>query len=101
MLRTEMIARSLGGQRVGSGWMARCPAHDDHEPSLSILAAPDGKVLVCCHAGCEQAAVIAALRTRGLWGPQPLDSTTVPDLGKRSGVEPEHSQVDRSETALA
>jgi hypothetical protein len=47
--------------------MARCPAHDDHEPSLSIRQADDGKVLVRCHAGCDQVAVIEALRARGLW----------------------------------
>src|SRR5438094_550718 len=34
--------------------MARCPAHDDREPSLSIREGDHGKVLVCCHAGCEQ-----------------------------------------------
>ena len=47
--------------------MARCPAHDDRKPSLSIRDADDGKVLVRCHAGCDQARVIAALRSRGLW----------------------------------
>jgi putative DNA primase/helicase len=43
------------------------PAHDDHKPSLSIRDADGGKVLVRCHAGCEQEQVIAALRSRGLW----------------------------------
>jgi hypothetical protein len=65
------------------------------------MAAPDGKVLVCCHALCEQAAVIAALRARGLWGPQLLDLTTAPDRWTRRAVEPEDGQVDRSDTALA
>ena len=37
-------------------------------PSLSLRDAPDGKVLVRCHAGCEQLSVLAALRSRGLWG---------------------------------
>lgn len=63
----ETIATALGGRKVGRGWLARCPAHDDRDPSLSIRNAEDGKVLVCCHAGCEQAVVIAALRARGLW----------------------------------
>jgi hypothetical protein len=47
--------------------MAPCPAHDDREPSLSIRHADDGKVLVHCHAGCDQSVVIGALRSRGLW----------------------------------
>ena len=47
--------------------MARCPAHDDREPSLSISTGDEDKVLVRCHAGCDQTRVIAALRSGGLW----------------------------------
>jgi putative DNA primase/helicase len=64
----EAIAKALGGRRSGHGWIARCPAHDDHNPSLSICDGRNGKVLVYCHAGCDQRQVIAALRARGLWG---------------------------------
>ena len=46
--------------------MARCPAHEDREPSLAIRET-DGKVLVHCHAGCDQRAVVDALRRKGLW----------------------------------
>jgi hypothetical protein len=67
MATAETIATVLGGRKTGGGWMARCPAHDDREPSLSIHEADDGKVLVRCHAGCAQEMVIAALRTCGLW----------------------------------
>jgi putative DNA primase/helicase len=73
-MTAEIIARALGGRKAGQGWMARCPAHDDREPSLSIRDA-DEKVLVCCHAGCDQRDVIMALKDRGLWEastPQPL-----------------------------
>ena len=47
--------------------MARCPAHDDREPSLSIRDGGDGRVLVHCHAGCEQWRVIEVVRSRRLW----------------------------------
>lgn len=47
--------------------MARCPAHGDRTPSLSIRATDGGKVLVHCHAGCGQDGIIAALRGLGLW----------------------------------
>jgi putative DNA primase/helicase len=60
------IARHLHGRKSGSGWMARCPAHDDREPSLSLQDV-SGKLLVHCHAGCPQAAVVAALKALGLW----------------------------------
>jgi len=46
--------------------MAKCPAHDDRGPSLSICERA-GKVLVHCHAGCSQLEVIEALRALGLW----------------------------------
>ena len=61
------LAHALGGRKGGSGWTARCPAHDDRTPSLSIGESADGKILVKCFAGCEQAQVIDALRDRGLW----------------------------------
>jgi putative DNA primase/helicase len=62
----ETIANALGGRKTGTGWTARCPAHDDGTPSLSIREA-SGTVLVYCHAGCTQERVIAELRDRGLW----------------------------------
>ena len=65
-MTAESIAKALGGRRVGAGWMARCPAHDDRKPSLSIRDI-DGKVLVHCHAGCDHRDVIAALKECGLW----------------------------------
>lgn len=65
-MKAETVAKALGGRKVGQGWTARCPAHDDRDPSLSIRDA-GGKVLVRCHAGCDQRDVIDALRARGLW----------------------------------
>jgi len=65
-MRVDSIAHALEARRSGSSWMAKCPAHDDHNPSLSIREV-DGKVLVRCHAGCAQRDVIDALTARGLW----------------------------------
>jgi putative DNA primase/helicase len=66
-MTAETIAKALGGRKAGSGWSARCPAHDDRTPSLSLRNSGDGKVLVCCHAGCYQVEVIAHLKAKGLW----------------------------------
>ena len=41
--------------------MAKCPAHDDRVPSLSIAGGDDGRVLVKCFAGCSFDEVIAAI----------------------------------------
>jgi putative DNA primase/helicase len=66
-MRAEAIATALGGRKVGGGWIARCPAHRDRDPSLSIHYGAADKLLVHCHAGCDQVQVIEALQTRGLW----------------------------------
>ena len=60
------ILNALGARRSGSSWMARCPAHQDRLPSLSLRFVA-GKLLVHCHAGCDQRTVIEALKARGLW----------------------------------
>ncbi len=61
------IARALGGaRRHGAEWDARCPAHDDASPSLSLRDGDGGKILFRCHAGCSQQQVFDALCARGL-----------------------------------
>lgn len=70
-MNAASIARARrGSRRSGAGWVVCCPAHEDRNPSLSLRDSPDGQVLVHCHAGCSQAAVIAALRGLGLWPEQ-------------------------------
>lgn len=51
----SLIANKTGYQpkRSGSGYLARCPAHDDQNPSLQISEGTDGTILLCCHAGCS------------------------------------------------
>jgi len=99
-MTAEAIARALGGRKTGADWMARCPAHDDCEPSLSIRDADDGKVLVRCHAGCDQVAVIEALRARGLWKDNELHrlpgGVRRPDPVTRDGRD----EADRTRAAL-
>lgn len=68
-MSAKSLARALQARRSGDGWMAKCPAHDDRNPSLSIQE-KGGKVLVHCHAGCSQRAVIDALSALGLWQPE-------------------------------
>ena len=48
-------------KRSRKGWVARCPAHEDRHPSLSVGVGEDGRVLLHCYAGCEVEAVVAAL----------------------------------------
>lgn len=82
MSNAERIAKGLQkARKSGSGWSACCPSHEDHEPSLSITDAGD-KPLVRCHAGCDQAAVVDALKARGLW-PEQTDSEWMEHEGMR------------------
>ena len=63
----ETIANGLNRpKKTSDGWMACCPAHEDRTPSLSIADGDKG-VVVKCFAGCGQADVIDALKSRGLW----------------------------------
>jgi hypothetical protein len=45
----------------GDGWTARCPAHEDSQPSLSVGQGDDGRVLLYCHSGCSTEAIVKAL----------------------------------------
>jgi hypothetical protein len=57
----ELVERLDGVRARGPGrWSARCPAHEDRSPSLSILATDD-RVLVHCFAGCAVPSICAAV----------------------------------------
>ncbi len=43
-----------------NGWSPRCPCHEDRKNSLCITE-KDGRVLLCCQAKCETAAIVDAL----------------------------------------
>jgi hypothetical protein len=59
----ELLARLDHVRRKGDGWMARCPAHEDRNPSLSVSEGERG-LLVKCWAGCTVGAITAALGVR-------------------------------------
>ena len=67
MIAERFLERLEGVRSTGQDkWIARCPAHNDQNPSLSIDK-KDGKLLFYCHAGCSQDEVIDALKAKGLW----------------------------------
>jgi hypothetical protein len=75
MTAGEIASHLPRGRKSLAGYTACCSSHEDRAPSLSLRDTPDGKVLVHCHAGCEQSSVITALRERGLW-PEPYKPAT-------------------------
>lgn len=57
----ELVSKLSGVRPNGAGYIARCPAHDDGRPSLSIRAGETGRALVHCFAGCTWQSVLAAV----------------------------------------
>jgi hypothetical protein len=79
MTTEEVLSRFQGVRPAGSRkWKARCPAHEDKDPSLSI-SEKDGKTLLKCHAGCATAEILkrAGLEMRDLF--------TANSTGRRKG----------------
>jgi hypothetical protein len=66
------------GHPLNARGQARCPAHADTTPSLSVTR-KDDRVLLHCHAGCSVDAVCQAigLQARDLYNPKPKEATPV------------------------
>jgi hypothetical protein len=60
----RVLSRLQGVRRHGSRWAARCPAHEDRHPSLSVRLGRDGAVLLHCFVGCSIEAIVGALDLR-------------------------------------
>jgi putative DNA primase/helicase len=90
MTPVEHLVDLLHAKQNGNGWKAKCPAHDDRQPSLSIHEGADGRVLLKCFAGCTTANILAAIgltmrdlfpaspsgngnSTTKAWSPPPFD----------------------------
>lgn len=89
-MNAESIASALGGRKAGRGWSARCPAHDDRNPSLSLRDSANGGVWVRCFSGCQRGEVIASLRAMGLWTqctPKKFSRTLVGKTINRSAID--------------
>jgi hypothetical protein len=61
VLLAEVLSRLNGVRRSGAGRIARCPAHPDRSPSLSIGEGHGGKILLHCFGGCSSEAVCDSL----------------------------------------
>lgn len=58
----DMLLSRLDGVRGRNGsWSAKCPAHADRSPSLSVKSLDDGRILLHCFGGCGTDDVLGAL----------------------------------------
>lgn len=74
MSAEALLAHLDSVKRTGAErWIAKCPAHDDRTPSLSVRELEDGRVLVKCFAGCGFDEIVskAGVDTNELFPPRP------------------------------
>jgi hypothetical protein len=50
--------------KSGDSYSSCCPAHDDHNPSLSITEGDDDKILLHCFAGCDVQRICESLNLK-------------------------------------
>lgn len=79
---TDILSRLQGVKSTGQDrWIARCPAHVDKSPSMTVRALPDGRILVHCFAGCGTDAILAVIGLRmGDLFPEPLTRERLPKI---------------------
>jgi hypothetical protein len=80
-------------RKNGSDFMARCPAHEDKTPSLSITER-NGMILFKCHAGCTFEAICAAAKI----DPRDLSAKTARPTGR---IVAKYDYVDESGVLLS
>ncbi len=80
------------------GYIACCPAHEDHSPSLSLDVAPDGRLLLYCYVGCSFEAICSALNLQ----PQDLfpTPTATPNQRIRYEIRDKEGQLVSSHLRL-
>lgn len=61
MTLTDFLSRLEGVTGSGGHYKARCPAHRDSTPSLSVSLGRDRRILVKCFAGCQTEDVVSAM----------------------------------------
>lgn len=87
----ELLARLDGVRARGTGrFSAKCPAHADRSPSLSITAGNRG-LLVHCWAGCRLSEICTALHLQ----PKDLFFDIDPDPARRHAAAQERARRQR------
>lgn len=98
----ELLNRLEGVVKVsGSGqYLAKCPAHQDKSPSLSVKIEHDGKVLIHCFACCSPIDVLdsVGMELSDLF-PEPLEIKHDPKA--RAEKERVESKVFKAKARLA
>jgi len=63
----QTITKALNGHWHGRYGLCLCPAHaNTKSPALSVSNGYNGRLLLCCHAGCDFLSILDALKGLGL-----------------------------------
>lgn len=89
MTLDEVLARLDGVRKASGGYVAKCPAHDDNSPSLSVTES-GGKVLMNCFSGCTFEDVRSAL---GFERPNPVRTNNATGLSLHHGTPAQHQTL--------
>jgi putative DNA primase/helicase len=81
-------------EQSAKGWKAKCPAHDDGAPSLSVNEGAGGRVLLKCFAGCTAEAIVRAVDLR-------MSALFADDDGDRPARKPSTVKVGRARNSAA
>lgn len=69
----DFLSRLEGVRGRNGSWVARCPAHADRTPSLTVKELGDGRILIHDFGGCGTEAILSVLGlTMGDLFPEPL-----------------------------
>lgn len=82
----SLLSKLDGVQGHGPRWRAICPAHESRHGtrSLSIYEPEPGRILLRCHAGCDVASIVGAVRLdlADLFPPRVDDDKRAPHIRK-------------------
>lgn len=93
----KLLDRLQGVRRAGPGkWMAKCPAHNDKNPSLGIIEGDGGKVVCHCFAGCDTSDVLAAVGLNF----SDLFPEKIPEPGQKAPRVPRFNASELLRTAI-
>jgi hypothetical protein len=90
MSAETLLDRLEGVRQTGpSRWLAKCPAHQDRSPSLSVRELDDGTVLIKDFGGCGAADVVSAvgLEMRDLFPERPTEHWSRPSHSRIPAVD--------------
>lgn len=97
----ELLSRLDGVKQTARGWRARCPAHDDRTPSLTIREGNRG-LLIHCFAQCPKDVICNAigLKVRDLFYDQTQEPHEWREAQRKRQIERQRRETIRNVEGL-